>query len=506
MPTPGSLPPSGNLPSDRRLAFGRVAALAAFFLPLFGLLDVLMVATLHPEVALARALAIRFFGMLFALLARWIAIDVRFSDRVAEIAHGLVLAVSAAMMAVLASMFGGPASPYVHGLSIAFIVRATVVPSSLRESLAYGGLLLATYLGVLAAIVVVEPGFRPAWSTTETVVSLLASYLVIIAVIVGGAVGSRATFAARSELSRARRIGRYRLEAPIGRGGQNEVWLAWDTRLGRQVALKLLPPDARARDARALFEREAKLASQLAGPNTVRVYDFSASDDGFSYLATEYLEGEDLSTLVATHGPLPESRVIHFGKQVCRALEEAHGLGLIHRDVKPGNLRVTRHGDERDVVKLLDFGIACCPRMRSEGVTRGATVRGTPTYMSPESCRGQEASIASDIYSLGATLYHLLAGTPPFVGDDFQLVASHLDEAPEPIALRRGSPVASDLEAVVLRCLAKDPRDRFESADSLRRALEACVDAGRWSARDAEAFWSEERSALVARYQADTQA
>lgn len=505
MPTPASLPPSGNHPSERRLAYGRVAALAAFFLPCFGLLDVLMVATLHPEVPPAEPLAIRLGGMLVALLARWIAVDVRFSDRAAELAHGLLLAVAAAMMAVLASMFGGPASPYVHGLSIAFIVRATVVPSSLRESLAYGGVLLVTYLGVLVALVLAEPGLRVAWSTMETSVSLLASYLVIIAVIVGGALGSRATLTAESELSRARRIGRYRLEAPIGRGGQSEVWLAWDTRLGRQVALKLLPPRARTPDARALFEREARLASQLGGPNTVRVYDFSSSDDGFSYLAMEYLEGEDLSTIVASHGPLPESRVIHFGRQICRALEEAHALGLVHRDVKPGNLRVTRQGDERDVLKLLDFGIACCPRMRSDGVTRGATMRGTPTYMSPESCRGEQATPATDLYAVGATLYHLLAGTPPFVGDDFQLVASHLDEAPEPILQRRGSSIASDLEAVVLRCLAKHPRDRFESAEALRLALEACTDAGRWSARDAEAFWDEERGAFVARYQADTQ-
>lgn len=496
-------PATGNA-SDRRLALARVATLAAVFLPCFGLLDLLLVETLHPSVELLRPLSLRIAGALVALAARHVALSPRFSDRSAELAHAILLAAAAAMMALLASMLGGPASPYVHGLSIAFIVRATVVPSSLRESLAHGSLLLGTYLATITGLYLADPGARASWVTTESGVTLLANYLVIIAVVTGGALGSRATYAARSELSRARRIGRYRLEAPIGRGGQNEVWLAWDPRLGRQVALKLLPPGARGRDAKALFEREAKLASQLTGPHTVRVYDYAASDDGFSYLAMEFLPGEDLSTLVSTHGPLPSARAIHFGIQACRALEEAHQLGLVHRDVKPANLRVTRRGSEHDVLTLLDFGIARSERPSGDGLTRGPTLRGTPTYMSPESCRGEPATASADVYSLGATLYHLLAGTPPFSGDDFQLVAAHLAEEPEPISARRGTEVPQDLESVVLRCLAKAPEDRFPCVTSLRRALESCVDAGGWTSLDAEAFWKSERASLVDRYRADT--
>ncbi len=497
--------PSVSQPSERRERLARVATLAAIFLPAFGLLDVLLVATLHHEIGYAKPLAIRLFGVVVASAARAVALDARFSDRVAELLHALLLVTSAAMMALLASMFGGPSSPYLHGLSIAFIVRATVVPSRLRESLAYGGLLLVTYLAVIFAIFASDAHARAAWSTTQQALDLLASLLVVIAVVLGGAVGSLATFAARSELSRARRIGRYRLEAPIGRGGQGEVWLAWDHRLGRQVALKLLPPKGRAEHAGALFEREAMLASRLRGPHTVRVYDYAASDDGFSYLAMEYLPGEDLSTLVSSHGPLPVGRVIHFGVQACRALEEAHEIGLVHRDVKPANLRVTRRGQEWDVLTLLDFGIARPARAEAGGLTRGATLRGTPAYMAPESCRGEAATPSSDLYSLGATLYHLLAGTPPFAGDDFQLVAAHLDGEPEPIAERRGGPVPAELEAIVRRCLAKRPEERFASASALRQALERCADAGSWTARDAEAFWRVERTSLVDRYQADTQ-
>lgn len=505
MSEPDAASPSVSHPSERRERLARVATLAAIFLPAFGFLDVLLVATLYPEVGYAKPLSIRFAGVVAAMTARAVALDARVSDRVAEIFHALLLVASATMMALLASMFGGPSSPYLHGLSIAFIVRATVVPSRLRESLAYGGLLLVTYLAVIGTMFASDARARDAWSTTEVAIDLLAGLLVVIAVVLGGAVGSLATLAARSELSRARRIGRYRLEAPIGRGGQSEVWLAWDTRLGRQVALKLLPPKARGEHARALFEREATLASRLQGPHTVRVYDYAASDDGFSYLAMEYLPGEDLSTLVSSHGPLPVARAIHFGVQACRALEEAHAIGLVHRDVKPANLRVTRRGHDWDVLTLLDFGIARPMRTDAEALTRGATLRGTPAYMAPESCRGEAATPSSDLYSLGATLFHLLAGTPPFAGDDFQLVAGHLDGSLEPIAERRGEPVPHDLEAIVRRCLEKRPEDRFACAASLRKALELCADAGGWTQSDAEAFWRVERSSLVDRYRADTQ-
>ncbi len=496
--------PRPRAPGKRREGLTRVAGLAAAFLTAFGALDVLVVRALHPGLGLALPLGLRACGVVVALIAYATARSPRVPRRVAEAAHALLLAVAAALMALFGAWLGGPTSPYVHGLSIAFIVRATVIPAPFRESLAVGALLLGVHAAVTVALYAVDPAAHAAWLTSPALVHLASSYAIVASVFLGGAYGSSAADRANTELRAARRIGRYRLEAPIGRGGQSEVWLAWDASLERQVALKLLDGDVATADARQLFEREAKLASQLESPHAVRVYDFGASDDGTAYLAMEYLPGEDLSTIVGSHGPLPPARAIHFAVQACRALEDAHAIGLVHRDVKPANLRVTKAGDAWDVLKLVDFGIARRRTPEPDHSTVAGRLRGTPAYMSPEACRGEPAAPAADVYSLGATLYHLVAGQPPFVGDDVEIVSAQLTAAVPPPSKRRGSEIPVDLERVVLRCLEKHPGDRYPSARALREALEACADAGRWSASDATAFWESDRPAAVARWDAET--
>ncbi|MBC7172676.1 MAG: serine/threonine protein kinase, partial [Polyangiaceae bacterium] len=253
-----------------------------------------------------------------------------------------------------------------------------------------------------------------------------------------------------------------------------------------------------------LFEREAKLASQLSSAHAVRVYDFGASDDGIAYLAMEYLPGADLATVVGSHGPLEPARVIHLGIQACRALEEAHALGLVHRDVKPANLRVTKNGDAWDFLKLVDFGIARRRTHDPDHSTVTGKLRGTPAYMAPEACRGEASEEAVDIYGLGATLYHLLAGAPPFTGDPVEIVSAQLTAKVVPPSMKLGMRLPADLERIVLRCLEKHPGDRYPSALALREALEDCADAGRWSPADAAAFWEADRPAAVARWSAET--
>jgi serine/threonine-protein kinase len=220
----------------------------------------------------------------------------------------------------------------------------------------------------------------------------------------------------------------------------------------------------------------------------VQVYDYGHTDDGTFYYVMEYLPGLTLEALVNQAGPLPPARVIHLLRQICGALAEAHARGLIHRDIKPGNVMICERGGIRDVAKLLDFGLVLPPVGDAEGdkLTQDGTVTGTPAYLSPEQAGGQVAVDArSDIYSVGALAYFLLTGRPPFAGrTGMKMIAAHLYEVPEPLSRHRPD-VPADLEALILRCLAKEPNARFPDAASLDAALSSCGAAGQWTARDA---------------------
>src|SRR5262245_37832727 len=198
----------------------------------------------------------------------------------------------------------------------------------------------------------------------------------------------------------------------------------------------------------------------------------------------EYLPGLDLQELVERHGPLPPARAVHLLRQVCGALQEAHAAGLVHRDLKPSNVIVGERGGRADVAKLLDFGLV---RSQSAGpddtrLTREGAIAGTPAFMSPEQAAGKDDPDArSDVYSLGAVAYFLLAGRPPFAGPSaVKVLAAHLYEPPAPLTGHRPG-VPADLEAVVLRCLAKAPAERFPDVAGLDAALAGCADAGRWA-------------------------
>src|SRR5262249_15529075 len=238
-------------------------------------------------------------------------------------------------------------------------------------------------------------------------------------------------------------------------------------------------PD-RAGDTRNLqrFEREVKVTATLTHPNTVQVYDYGHAEDGTFYYVMEYLPGLTLEELVKREGPLPPARAIHFLRQVCGALKEAHSRGLIHRDIKPGNVMICERGGVPGVARLLDFGLVLPPVSEPDGekLTQDGTVTGTPAYLSPEQAGGQEQVDArSDIYSLGALAYFLLTGRPPFAGHSgVKMLAAHLYEEPERLSARRPG-VPADLEAVVLRCLVKERGERFPDVESLDAALAACV-------------------------------
>jgi serine/threonine-protein kinase len=291
---------------------------------------------------------------------------------------------------------------------------------------------------------------------------------------------------------KAQKFGQYRLLRPLGEGGMGQVYLAEHQLLKRPCAIKLIRPDQAGNpQALARFEREVWATAKLTHWNTIDIYDFGRTDDGTFYYVMEYLPGLDLGELVRRFGPMPAGRVIHVLRQLAAALREAHMAGLIHRDIKPSNVIVTTRGGVYDVVKLLDFGLAK-PVADEQAVqlTREGMIAGTPRYISPEQCTANgRVDARSDIYSLGALAYVLLAGRPPFnQASAVEVVIAHLHEQVPPVS-RWVVSVPEDLEAIVLRCLAKQPQDRFPNVEQLDAALAACQSAGDWTQDQARAWW-----------------
>ncbi|HTV21745.1 MAG TPA: serine/threonine-protein kinase [Polyangiaceae bacterium] len=306
---------------------------------------------------------------------------------------------------------------------------------------------------------------------------------------------SRVIYGLRRQVRDAARLGQYVLREKIGEGGMGAVYRATHALLRRDTAVKVLLPRRVGDHGMMRFEREVKLTAQLKHPSTVAIFDYGRTPDGVFYYAMEYLEGGDLEQLVEYRGPLPVARVVWVLEQVCRALAEAHGLGLIHRDVKPSNVLLCERGGEGDVAKMVDFGLVKDLRAGGDSAqTHDGALTGTPLYIAPESISAPDTIDArADLYSLGALAYFLLVGEPVFQGDNIVGVcAAHL-HTPPPRASARRPEVGPELDAVLLRCLEKQPAARFASALALRAALLACPLDERWGAGEASAWWAEHR-------------
>jgi serine/threonine-protein kinase len=259
--------------------------------------------------------------------------------------------------------------------------------------------------------------------------------------------------------------GRYKIVRKLGSGGMANVYLAEDQELGRRVAIKILD-DRHAADEQFVerFRREAKNAAGLSQPNIVSIYDRGEAE-GTYYIAMEYLDGRSLKELIVTRGPAPVSIAIDYARQILAALRFAHRNGIVHRDIKPHNVLV----DSDARVKVTDFGIA---RAGASQMTEAGSIIGTAQYLSPEQARGTQVDQTSDLYSLGIVLYELLTGTVPFTGDTpVEIAMKHLSATPEPPSAKRPD-VPHSLDMVVLRALAKDPADRYQSAEEMDADLE----------------------------------
>jgi hypothetical protein len=380
-------------------------------------------------------------------------------------------------------------------LNLVLGARAVLVPSSARRTALVGGLAV---LGPVTVMMLYSSHFALPQLGAPTLVSMFVLWAVVGVAL--STVASAVLYGLRREVQAARQLGQYTLGEKLGEGGMGEVFRAQHALLKRPTAIKLLSKTT-AMDGLARFEREAQLTAQLTHPSSVVVHDYGRTSDGILYYAMEYLDGIDLEQLMEIDGSQPAARVIHILRQVCGSLSEAHGLGLIHRDIKPANLYLVRRSHDPDFVKVLDFGLVKDLGGSAIGLTGMGGRLGTPLYMSPEAVAAPSGLDArSDLYSVGATAYRLLTGSPVFEGSTPVEVWGHtVHSKPVPPSERLRASVPADLEAVVLRCLAKAPADRYATADELIAALDACGDARAWTADRARAWWAARETAIARR-------
>jgi serine/threonine-protein kinase len=380
-------------------------------------------------------------------------------------------------------------------LTYVFLVRAALIPSRPLRTL-----LLTALIGY-PALVFMATGvlpFQEGWlvptPASEAVGMPRAVDAGIWWVLTTGmcTVVSGIIYGLRREVRRAMQLGQYRLEANLGAGGMGIVYRAHHALLKRPTAIKLLPPGKAGATALARFEREVKLTARLTHPNTITIFDYGHTPDGVFYYAMELLEGATVDEIVRCDGAQPAERVIHVLTAVAGALEEAHGIGLIHRDIKPANIMLCQQGGRQDVPKLLDFGLVKDVSAEDDAaLTREGDVAGTPLYMAPETLTSPaNVDARSDIYAVGAVGYFLLTGQHVFTGKTLMEVCGHhLHTKPAPLSEQLGASLPEDLEALILRCLEKDPRRRPQSAPELSGCLEACRPSDAWTPLEARRWW-----------------
>ncbi len=380
----------------------------------------------------------------------------------------------------------------VSWVTVWIICFALVIPAAPAQTL-FGSLGAATMTPILFGIAVLRGVSE--WNPLTMFLLSFPNY-----VCVGVAwFSSRVIYDMRKEVSAARAMGSYRLVEPLGQGGMGEVWRAEHHRLARPAAIKLIRPDmiearhgAAAASLFQRFEREAQVTATLESAHTVRLYDFGISDDGSFYYVMELLRGLDLQRLVERFGALPPARAVHLLRQACHSLGEAHSRGMIHRDVKPGNLHIGRSGQDYDFIKVLDFGLAkaLSPGEDDLALTQTGSTTGTPAYLAPELALGKaEADGRADIYSLGCVGYWLLTGHLVFqAATPFEMAMHHVQKAPLPPSQVCETGIPHELDAVILACLEKEPGRRPRSmADLSERLLR--IGSSRWSPEEAQGWW-----------------
>ncbi|HEV8059773.1 MAG TPA: serine/threonine-protein kinase [Gemmataceae bacterium] len=369
------------------------------------------------------------------------------------------------------------------------VVYGTFIPNTWKRAAAVTG----TMAGVLLLCTLSQALFNPLvgkylWIPfTDELILLTIGVMVAV-------FGSYKILQLHERAFEAQKLGQYSLKEKLGAGGMGEVYLGEHILLRRPCAIKVIRPD-RSGDPKTLlrFEREVRVMATLTHWNTVEIFDYGHTEDGTFYYVMEYLPGLSLQELVDQSGPLAPERAVSLLRQVAGALREAHAIGFIHRDIKPSNIIACERGRVYDVAKLLDFGLVKGFGQSQEliGATQDGAITGSPAYMSPEQGVGKPLDARSDIYSLGAVAYFLLTGQMPFVRDNpMQVILAHAhDEVVPPATLRPGIP--DDLERLILRCLEKEPGNRFQSVDELETILADCRLEQSWTQNRARLWWED---------------
>ena len=372
----------------------------------------------------------------------------------------------------------------------ASMLRSVLVPSSPRRTLA-----------MTLTLVVPLPFATHFYYDTHTAPDLPPGWMFVVVVSAWGSATavmstliSYTIYGLRQRVLEATQLGQYTLEEKIGAGGMGTVYRARHALLRRPTAIKLM--SAEVADERELlrFEREVQLTSQLSHPHTIAIYDYGRTPEGVFYYAMEYLQGLNLQQWVERSGPPPIACVLHTLQQVSGALAEAHGRGLVHRDIKPANIIVCERGGVPGFVKVVDFGLVKHLTHADGNVQLSNTqaIMGTPLYLSPEAIASPEqVDGRSDLYALGAVAHFLLTGRPVFEASSIVAVcAHHLHTPPTPPSAHKVG-IPEELDALVLKLLAKQPEQRYASAQALRHALAAVQLKYPWSDDDAGAYWAQ---------------
>ncbi len=382
---------------------------------------------------------------------------------IANAAIASVFPISAASIMLIATHMGGLTSVYVTVVFVGIMVQVTAAPGPWQRGAVLVGATVGVYIIGLVTAGAFDGQIRAQLADPIARTTFLVECAVLVAAAIVVAWAGHVLWSLRRSVFESRNLGRYRLARRIGKGGMGEVWRATDRALRRDVALKILSPEhGRHPAAIARFEREIQATSEVAHPNVVRIHDWGVTDDGVWYYAMDLLEGVDLATAIRQCGPMPAALVSHLGAGVAAGLAEAHRRGVIHRDIKPGNLFVVAQAREPVRVELLDFGIA---RVEADSeLTQAGAMMGTPAFMAPEVIAGAPGGIPGDVYGLSASLYFALTGAAP-------REANHVPAS----AMVAGVP--AQLDDLLVAALDAEP-SRRPSVDEVVRTL---VAAGPWT-------------------------